>query len=70
MNAGVTVPWTEPVEPSREQRPRVTHGAVAKVYNEKYGYFGYRIRTHELFRGSLSYRRAKSTITKDGLTPA
>ena len=30
MNAGGTVPWTEPVEPSLEQRPSATHGAVAE----------------------------------------
>ena len=28
MDAGGTVPRTEPVEPSQEQRPRATHGAV------------------------------------------
>jgi len=30
MDAVGTVPWKEPVEPSREQRPRATHGAVAE----------------------------------------
>jgi len=29
VDAGGTVPRTEPVEPSQEQRPRATHGAVA-----------------------------------------
>jgi len=30
MDAEGTVPWKEPVELSREQRPRATHGAVAE----------------------------------------
>ena len=30
MDGGGTVPWTEPVEPSREQRPRVTQEAKAE----------------------------------------
>ncbi len=30
MDGGGTVPWTEPVEPSREQRPRATQDAKAE----------------------------------------
>jgi len=30
MDGGGTVPWTEPVEPSREQRPRATQEAKAE----------------------------------------
>ena len=30
MDVGGTVPWTEPVEPSREQRPRATQDAKAE----------------------------------------
>jgi len=30
MDGGGTVPWTEPVGPSREQRPRATQDAKAE----------------------------------------
>jgi len=33
MDAGVTAPRMEPVEPSREQRPRARHGTIAENEN-------------------------------------